>query len=610
MLNMKGLRLLIGRLGIIALLLCLLLGCSLQSAPTPSVPIAEAPSTAVAESSVSTPEPVREPTPVLEGEAPTSWTIGLLDEPANVLPFSPDGRAAAPIVEAMFPAPVLGLSYAYTTTGVLESLPSVSNGDVQVQDITGFLDATGQFTLTETTQPTTTQQLTITYRWSDELRWADGQPVTAADSIFSFELMSQVQASQEAQLTQAMVERYEQIDEHTTRAVLKPGRTESGHLLTAWPPLPQHRLQGLPPEEALAEIKRQPLGYGPYTFAEQIPGQQLELTRNDYWPQHEQLPERLVFRFYASAEELRNAITSGEVDVATIERIPEELYAFLDQDQQSGAAEVTYLAGPIYEHLDFNLGVERLQEVRVRKALAYALDREAISTRLFSGKVQPLHSWILPDQSAFYAGDEQLARYPFDPSKALALLDETGLTDRNGDGVRELPNDEPFTLTLLTTDTPLRKVMAEQIAESWRAVGIQAQVESQPVEQFYSPTGPLYRRDFQVALFAWIAGVDPGGLPLWSCNAVPMQENNYTGNNFSGWCFEAAEWPLRRANAVLDTRVRAQEYLKHQRLWTQELPSVPLFQRPVVVLQRPGVQGVQPDAIAPLTWNISNWQRR
>ncbi len=599
----------IGRVGIIALLLCSLLGCSLQNAPTPSVPAVEAPSTSVTDSPTTTPEAVSAPTPVLEGEEPTSWTIGLLDEPANVLPFSPDGRAAAPIVEAMFPTPVLGRSYAYTTTGILESLPSSANGDLQVQEISGFLDATGQFTLTETTQPTTTQQLTITYRWSRDLRWADGEPLTAADSLFSYNLMDQVQSSQEAQLTRGMVERYEQVDEYTTRAVLKPGRTEPGYLLTAWPPLPRHSLADLPPEEAMAEMKRQPLGYGPYTFAEHTPGRQLELTRNDYWPNHERLPERLVFRFYATAEELRNAITSGDVDVATLERIPQELYAFLDQDQQSGAAEVTYLPGPIYEHLDFNLGVDRLQDVRVRKALAHALDRETMSATLFGGKVQPIHSWILPEQSTFYAGDEQLARYPYDASKASALLDEAGLADRNGDGVRELPNDEPFTLTLLTTDTALRTALAQQIVDSWRAVGIQAEVETQPVDQFYSPTGPLYRRTFQVALFAWIAGVDPGGLPLWSCNAVPMPENSYTGNNFSGWCFEAAEWSLRRANGVMDTRVRAQEYLKQQRLWTQELPAVPLLQRPVVVLQRPGLQNVLPDPVAPLTWNISHWQR-
>ncbi len=592
------------RLGVVALLLSSLLSCTLQNAPQPLSAVTNTPIPAPATIPAT---PAASPSVTEQG--PTSWTIGLLDEPSNILPFSPDGRAAAPIVEALFPAPVLGLSYAFTTTGVLESLPTPANGDVSIARVSGFLDATGQFTLTETTQPTTTHQLTVTFHWNKSLRWADGEPVTAADSVFAFDLFGQVQAPQEAEVIRAMVEHYEQVDEFTTRAVLKPGRIDPNYLQAAWPPLPRHQLTELPPEDALATAKQQPLGYGPFTFGEQVPDEQIVLVRNDYWPDAASLPEQLVFRFFASAEELRSAVTSGEVDVGVLERVPHELYPYLDQDQQSGAAAVTYLPGPVYEHLDLNLADERLQDVRVRQALAYALDREGMSAALFGGKVQPLHSWILPEQSAFYAGDEQLVRYPYDPAKAQALLDQAGLTDRNGDGVRDLPNDQPFTLSVLTTDTPLRIALAQHIVDNWTAVGIQTETELQPIDQMYSPTGPLYRRTFQTALFGWVAMVDPGGLPLWSCNAVPIQENGYTGNNFGGWCFEDAEWPLRRANSVLDQRVRAQEYLKQQRLWTQEVPAIPLLQRPLAIMQHAPIQGLAPDPLAPLTWNVASWRR-
>jgi peptide/nickel transport system substrate-binding protein len=530
-----------------------------------------------------------------------------VEEPTNLLPFSVDGRAAAPIVEAMFPAPVLGLNYTYTTTGVLETLPTLANGGVQVISATGFLDATGQFTVTETSQPTTTQQLVVTYRWNPQLHWADGTPLTAADSVFSYELFDQTQASQEAQVARMLIERYELVDEHTTRAVLKPGRIEPTYLTTAWPPLPRHRLQDLPARDAFVEFAQQPLGYGPFTFQEQMPGEQVVLTRNEYWPKKANLPEQLVFRFFSSADALRSAVAAGAVDVAALERIPPELYPYLDQDQQSGAARVTFLAGPVYEHLDLNLADERLHDPRVRQALAYALNRQGMIDAVFGAKVKPLSSWILPDQRVFYAGDEQLTRYPYDPGKATTLLDAAGLNDKDGDGIRDLADGQPFTLTLLTTDTPQRVTLAERIAADLKAIGIQIETELQPIDQFYSATGPLYRRTFQLALFAWIAGVDPGGLPLWSCNAVPLQENEFSGNNFSGWCFEAAEWPLRRANSTLDERIRAQEYLKHQQIWTQEVPVIPLFQRPIAAIVHPRMQGVVPDPLAPITWNIGQW---
>lgn len=592
------------------MLMCvLLISCAIRS----TTPISAPPQSTTVSAPVSTNEPAAVAPPHASDQiqpniqAASAWTVGLLDEPTNILPFSPDGRAAAPLVQALFPAPVLGLSYTYTTTGILTTLPTLANGDVQVQNVSGFVDSTGQFTTTETTQPTTTQQLAITYRWNPELRWADGEPVTAADSVFAYDLFGQVQAPQEAQVTRDLIERYEQVDAHTTRAVLTPGRIDPGYLQTAWPPLPQHHLKELRPEDALTQFKDQPLGYGPFTFQDQQPGESIVLARNEYWPHKERLPEQLIFRFFANADDLRSAIVGGAVDVGAFERVPQELYRFLDQDQHSGTTRVMYLNGPVYEHLDFNLADERWQDVRVRRALAHAINRQGISDALFGGKAQALNSWILPEQRSFYAGDEQLTRYNYDPNKARALLDEAGLTDKNGDGTRELANNQPFSVTLLTTETPLRQALAQRLADDLKAVGIQVEPEFQPTDQLYSPTGPLYRRTFQLALFGWIASVEPGGVPLWSCNAVPTQDNGYTGNNFGGWCYEAAEWPLRRANNSLDQRVRARDYLTQQQAWSQEVPMIPLLQRPIAVVSRSEIRGIVPDSLAPLTWNVEQW---
>jgi peptide/nickel transport system substrate-binding protein len=349
------------------LLVLVLLGCTLQTAPSP--PVAAPPSAPVSPTDPVVPadESVTTAPSGVEGDSSTaqpdsaSWTIALQDEPGNLLPFSPDGRAAAPIVQALFPPPVLEHSYTYTTTGVLASLPTLDNGDVQINEIAGFLDATGQFTITETTQPTTTEQLVVTFRWNPDLRWADGTPLTAADSVFTYELLDQVQEPAEAAAIREMLERYEQVDSWTTRAVFKPGRVEPSYLRAAWPPLPRHLVADLPPEQALDDLQQAPVGYGPYTFESLAPGQ-LSLRRNDSWPSGDGLPEQLIFRFYASAEEVRGAVVSGDADVGVIERVPAELYRFLDQDQANQAAGIAYVAGPVYEHLDLNLGDDRFRD--------------------------------------------------------------------------------------------------------------------------------------------------------------------------------------------------------------------------------------------------------
>jgi peptide/nickel transport system substrate-binding protein len=91
--------------------------------------------------------------------------------------------------------------------------------------------------------------------------------------------------------------------------------------------------------------------------------------------------------------------------------------------------------------------------------------------------------------------------------------------------------------------------------------------------------------------------------------AVPSESNNWAGDNFAGWCFRDADRAIREAVTTLDAAKRQEAYLKQQQLWTQELPSLPLFQRVSATLNAPGISGIQPDALAPITWNVTAWQR-
>ncbi len=536
---------------------------------------------------------------------PSHWTVGLTDQPANILPFSPDARVAEPIAEAIFPSPALGLSYSYTTTGILAELPTPDNGGVERRPVAGFLDATGLFTTTATDRPTTTDQLVVTFRWNPDLKWADGTPVTAADSVFSYTEAQRAPTSPAMEALLELVEQYEAVDASTTRATLAPGRVDPGYLLAAWPPLPRHLLENAEPE-ARERYARAPVGYGPYTFSEWTPEQGITLVRNEFWPRRG-LRDQLRFHFFAGPEELRAAVNRGEVDVAVVERLPSDLFGFLDQDATNETARVTFLEGPVYEHLDFNLVEPLLQDVRVRRAIAHAIDRQEMVDTLFGGKTSVLESWIFPEQPEF-AGEEQLRRYPHDPSRARALLDQAGIRDTGDDGTREMADGTPITLTLLTTDTPQRAEIGRQIERDLRAVGLRVETRLLPIDELYSPTGPLFRRQFQLAEFGWLGAVEPNGLPLWSCAAIPGPENGFTGNNFGGWCFDPAEAALRAAANTLDERARAAAYLRHQQLWTQESPSIPLLQRPIAVLQRPELHGVAPDPLAPITWNVDDWR--
>jgi peptide/nickel transport system substrate-binding protein len=538
--------------------------------------------------------------------------IGLLSDPGDLQPYHDDPadeRATGPITELLFPAPLLALSYGYTTTGVLERVPSLENGDVQISTVDVFLDAANSITTTNTGVITQVQQISVTFRWNPELAWSDGTPVTAGDSLFAFELARSGSLGQEAANKLALLQSYERVDDHTTRAVLKPDFTDPAFLTTYWTPLPRHLLEGQNPADLrTGAFALEPVGYGPFMLERRDQGS-LRMVRNPHFPGEPGSLESVSFVFRDNPELLRSSVAGGSLDLAVIDQPATELLLAANADAEQGLTQVSAVQSPIWEHLDFNLDIPALQEIRLRRAIAHAIDREALVRKLFGPYGRVLESWIVPEQWGA-APPDQLTRYPFNQDEARRLLDEAGIVDGDGDGLREL-GGQPLSLSLVTTqNSPLRVAAAQQIGRDLQAVGIGLSLQEMPTTALYSSDGPLFRRTFQLALFAWIAGPDPRGWERWSCAGVPNEANGWTGNNFPGWCFFEADRAIRTATTALDRAEREAAYLRQQQLFSQELPVLPLFQRVDLVLATQSLAGVQADPTAPVTWNLRSWERR
>jgi peptide/nickel transport system substrate-binding protein len=575
------------------------------------------------EGGVPEPTPVTTSVPVEPTVLPTSatiaeqiaeredtWAIGLGERPVDLYPY-PESvaarRAAAPVTELLFPSPILALNYTYTTTGVLERIPSFENGDVVVSTTDVFLDAAGNITTTATQVMTQVEQLAITFRWNPDLRWSDGTPLTADDSVFAYEVARAAPPNNEARDLLAQTFRYEKVDDHTTRAILQPDYTGPTYFMSFWTPLPRHLLEDIPPIRLRAsDYALAPVGYGPYMLEQRQPDELL-LVRNPHYFGDPPDASRLVFRVLSGVDIMRANLLNGNLDVATTERLPPEEFPLLDRDASDGF-QVIYTLNPIWEHIDFNLDVQALQDIRVRRAIALGTNRQAMIDTLYGGRVPILESWVLPGNDEA-APPDQLTRYPHDPAQARQLLDEAGYLLPEGGSVR---SSGALTLTfqLMTTDgSPVRQAIAEQFVRDMADIGIEIDLFELSSAEMFGPDGPLSLRQFEMVLFGWIAGPEPGGLLLWSCGAVPSDANNWVGDNYAGWCFRDADRAMREADSTSDPEVRRAAYLQQQQLWTQEAPALPLFQRLTLTFAAPTVQGLQPDPLAPLTWNITSWER-
>lgn len=540
------------------------------------------------------------------------WAIGITELPSDLFPYPKDSalkRANSIALEMIAPSPILAYNYDYITTGVLTRIPTIENGDVQIDDVSVFLDAAGNITTTTTTVITQVQQVSITYHWNEKLTWSDGVPVTAADSVFAYELArAQAPLGEEARILLDRTADYKLVDDHTTKAVMQPDLTGNGLFFSYWTPLPKHLLADTPPAEIReSAYAKKPVGYGPYML-ESRTSNEIRFVRNPYFFGTIPAVNNVSLTQMSGVDMIRANLANGNLDVAVTDRVAVDQYAFIDQDARAGLP-VSYYRSPVWEHIDFNLDVQTLQDIRIRRAIAYAFNRHSLADTLFNGRSPMLNSWILPDQRGA-APDDQLKVYDYSPDTANALLDDAGY-GKWVDGIRHSRQDNPLTLTLITTTgSPLRQEIAERFKADLLAVGVDVQITYLPPEEIFAPSGPLFLRQFDLALFAWIASPDPAGLQLWSCASVPSETNGHIGNNFAGWCMRDADYAVKTAATTSDVNVQIEQYRAQQMLFTQELPSLPLFQRLGVALSAPNVSGVSPDALAPITWNIAEWKRQ
>src|SRR5690606_7118457 len=158
-------------------------------------------------------------------------------------------------------------------------------------------DPTGVITSTQTDVITQVEQLVVTFHWNPELTWSDGTPVTAADSVFAYELAQQTNLGEAARGKLERTLNYEELDTHTTRATLYADLTDPTYFLNYWTPLPKHILQNTSIDElASGPFAYKPIGYGPYQIEQRSP-REITLSRNPHYFGQEANNSQMVFVF-------------------------------------------------------------------------------------------------------------------------------------------------------------------------------------------------------------------------------------------------------------------------------------------------------------------------
>jgi peptide/nickel transport system substrate-binding protein len=479
------------------------------------------------------------------------------------------------------------------------------------------------------------QRLEVDFQLREGLVWSDGQPLTAQDSVFAFDL----DRHRDTPTPKTLVDRtwsYQALDERTVRWIGIPGYMDSEYSSNFWSPLPQHVLGEHAPLELLSapETVREPLGWGAYQLEAWVPGQQISLVPNPrYFRSSEDLPrfDRLIFRFIASeAQSSIDQLLTGECDVLDetailqaleLDSLDARALARLIELRQAGDVALSWSAGSEMERLDFNLaplsGEPALfADARTRRAIAACVDREALVQELLLG-MSSLPQDYLPPGHPLQGSDLTLPSV--DPAEAVRLLEEAGWVDaddsaatpRQAAGVAGVPNGTPLQFGLLLAPGDLHLAVGGRLQRDLARCGIQVDLEVLDSEQLFEawPDGRVFGRGFQTVSWAWPAWVSPL-CEMFAGFEVPGADRplgvNATG--FADPLYDAACSRLLLGPPTGATYAAAAT--QTQRIFAEQLPSIPLYMRPRLLAHSLDLCGVQiePSGLSPL-WNLEDFAR-
>ncbi|MCW2921842.1 MAG: extracellular solute-binding protein family 5 [Thermoleophilia bacterium] len=430
--------------------------------------------------------------------------------------------------------------------------------------------------------------------------WSDGEALTCEDVRFTWQTVMN-ETYQIA--TRLGWEQISAIDcSSATNVVIHFKERYAPYMsrILAMPPLPKHALEGKDFNTFWND--RFTVSSGPYVFDSWQRGVRLTLTRNEhYWREgHEALADRIVFRFVKDANTLKMQLRMQEADVAFIPadtNLEVELKATPD-------VKFAILKGAVMELLVMRTTKAPLDDVRVRQALAHAIDRKMITDVILSGVVPPGVSPMVSTELKVY-DDEPYAQYAKpDPDKVAELLTEAGWK-RDGDGPWT-KGGKPLTLTWVAGagSMPFRAKIAQLVQEQLRRQGILTDIRLIPTEVLYSHTAP--HGQFDLGEWSELTGVEPLPNLIFGCNEIPRKPA-WAGKNRMGWCNEDAERVMSAADNEVDPVKRAALVHEANAIIADQVPLLPLFQSPDVVAWRSRVQGLKLNPSANHTWNMEAW---
>ena len=424
------------------------------------------------------------------------------------------------------------------------------------------------------------------------IHWTDGVELTAADVEFTYKLMI------DPKTPTAYAEDYKAVTSFTVTGTysfeVRYAEPFARALVTwAGAILPKHVLEGQ--DMMTTKYAREPIGAGPYILDRWEQGRSVTLRVNPDYFEGRPYVDQVVYRIIPDTSTMFLELKAGNLDMMGL--TPQQyLYQTTGAGWTADWQKFKYLSFG-YTYLGYNLKSPFFTDVRVRRAMAQAVNKESIIKGALLGLGLPT---IGPYKPGTWVYDDSIVDYAYDPAAAKALLAEAGWQDRNGDGIIEDASGRPFAFTLLTNQGNEQRIKAATIIQSeLAAIGIKVEIRTVEWASFLKEF--VDKGNFDAVILAWSVAQDPDNYDVWhSSRAVPG------GLNFVGYKNPEADALLERGRRTVDQTERKKIYDAFQQLLHRDQPYLFLFAPYSLPILSARIQNV---AVAPagISYNFTKW---
>jgi len=437
----------------------------------------------------------------------------------------------------------------------------------------------------------TAKGLVITFHLRKGVKWHDGQPFTAADVLYTYQVTVDPKTPTAYAEDFRAVKKAEALDDYTFRATYdKP----FAPALISWSSsiLPRHLLAGT--DITQSPLKRHPIGTGPYKFKEWVAGQKIVLVSNpDYFegrPYIDGQITRIIPDTATMFLELR-AQNLGMMSLTPLQ------YTRQTENNlfKNNFNKYRYLSFA-YTYLGYNLKNQLFTDKRVRQAISYAINKDEIISGVLLGLGKPAHG---PYKPGTWAYNDNVKKYNYDPQKARELLREAGWTKLNNDGVLE-KDGKPFVFEIVTNQgNETRQKCAEIIQRQLADIGITVKIRILEWSAFV--TNFINKRRFDTVILGWTIPLDPDAYDVWHSSKTKPEELNFISYNNP----EADEM-LVKGRSTFDQKERKKYYDRFQEILAEDQPYTFLYVPDALIITHNRFRGIEPAPIG-LEYNFIKW---